>query len=64
MFKIVPIHSHLTEEEEAALLKKAKLQGVNCKKDAVRLAIQHYIECDISEPNAFYEKLKRKMKEE
>ncbi len=61
MSKIVPIHSHLTEEE-AALLKKAKLQGVNSKKDAVRLAIQHYIECNISEPDAFYEKLSKKIK--
>lgn len=62
MSKIVPIHSHLTEEEEAALLKKAMAQGVNSKKDAVRLAVQHYIECNISEPDAFYEKLSKKIK--
>ncbi len=64
MSKIVPIHSHLTEDEEAALLKKAKLQGANSKKDAVRLAVQHYIKCNILEPDVFYEKLKKKMNDE
>jgi hypothetical protein len=52
MVKIVPIHSHLTIEEETALLKKAETLGIKSKKEAVRLAVQHYIECDVSEPDA------------
>ncbi len=62
MIKIVPIHSHLTVEEEAALLEKAKAKGITSKKDAVRLAVQHFIECDVLEPDAFYEKLNKKLK--
>ncbi len=59
MIKIVPIHSHLTIEE-AALLKKAETLGIESKKEAVRLAVQHYIECDVSGPDAFYNKLREK----
>ncbi len=62
MTRIVPIHSHLTVEEEAALLEKAKTRGITSKKDAVRFAVQHFIECDVSEPDALYEKLNKKIK--
>lgn len=62
MTRIVPIHSHLTVEEEVALLKKAKAKGITNKKDAVRLAIQHFIECDVSEPDSIYRKLNEKIK--
>jgi hypothetical protein len=43
VLKIVSVQSILTEDEIDRLLEKAKTRN---KKDAIRIAVNHFIECD------------------